>query len=101
MSLDFLLHYGGRRLRPYIEQPPLEPPADEEEEEQKVALDFELPPDAWEPRSVVADTIDPSAMPQRFIDGCHYGQTAAWLQDSFGHPIPVRLAEIGGVCMQK
>ncbi len=101
MSLDFLLHYGGRRLRPYIEQPPLESPADEEEEEQKVALDFELCPDDWQPRSVVADAIDPSAMPQRFIDGCHYGQTAAWLQDSFGHPIPVRLAEIGGVCMQK
>ncbi len=24
MSLDFLLHYGGRRLRQYVEQPPLD-----------------------------------------------------------------------------
>jgi hypothetical protein len=101
MSLDFLLHYGGRRLRPYIEQPPLESPGDEEAEEgQKIDLDFELPPDAWQPRSVRADAIDPSDLPQRFIDGCHYGQTAVWLRDSFGHPIPVRLAEIGGICMQ-
>ncbi len=101
MSLDFLLHYGGRRLRPYIEQPPLESPSDEEAEEgQKIDLDFELPPDAWQPRSVSADAIDPSDLPQRFIDGCHYGQTAVWLRDSFGHPIPVRLAEIGGICMQ-
>lgn len=100
MSLDFLLHHGGRRLRQYIEQPPLESPADgEAEEEQKVDLDFELPPEDWQPRSVEADTIDPAALPQRFIDGCHYGQTATWLSDSFGHPIPVRLAEIGGVCM--
>ncbi|HEY7329041.1 MAG TPA: hypothetical protein VH592_15470 [Gemmataceae bacterium] len=99
MSLDFLLHYGGRRLRQYIEQPPLESPPDEEAEQENVALDFELPPDEWQPRSVTADTIDPAALPQRFIDGCHYGQTAAWLRDSFGHPIPVRLAEIGGVCM--
>ncbi|HZV07300.1 MAG TPA: hypothetical protein VE999_19615 [Gemmataceae bacterium] len=100
MSLDFLLHYGGRRLRQYVEQPLLEsPPEEDEEEEQKVALDFELPPDAWQPRTIAADVIDPATMPQRFIDGCHYGQTAAWLRDSLGHPIPVRLAEIGGVCM--
>lgn len=101
MSLDFLLHHGGRRLRQYVEQPPLESPTDEAAEEaRKVALDFELAVDAWRPRSVVADTIDPTALPQRFIDGCHYGQTVAWLRDPFAHPIPVRLAEIGGVCMQ-
>lgn len=101
MSLDFFLHYGGRRLRQYVEQPPLESPIDDEAEEgQKVALDFELPIDAWKPRSITADTIDAAALPQRFIDGCHYGQTAAWLRDSLGHPIPVRLAEIGGVCMR-
>lgn len=101
MSLDFLLHYGGKRLRQYVEQPALESPSDEESEEgQNVALDFELPLDVWKPRSVAAAAIDPAALPQRFIDGCHYGQTAAWLRDSFGHPIPVRLAEIGGVCIR-
>ena len=103
MSLDFLLQYGGRRLRHYIEQPPLDSPADVsdgEEDEVKVALDFELPPDAWEPRRVDTRPLDPSAVPARFIDGCHAGETVAWLRDQAHHPIPVRLAEIGGVCMR-
>ena len=101
MSLDFLLHYGGRRLRQYVEQPPLDSfdTGGDEEEGPKVALDFELPPDAWQPRSV-ADTLDPAAMPQRFVDGCHYGTMVVCLKDSVGHPIPVRLAEVGGVCMR-
>lgn len=100
MGLDFLLHYGGRRLRQYVEQPPLDAPSDENEEAPKANLDFEMASDAWEHRSVAADTVDPEALPQRFIDGCHAGETVAWLQDSLGHPIPVRLAEIGGVCMR-
>lgn len=101
MGLDFLVHYGGRRLRQYLEQPPLDASAgDETEQESKVALDFELPLDAWQARSVRAGVVDPFVIPQRFIDGCHYGHTAACLYDSFRHPIPVRLAEIGGVCMQ-
>jgi hypothetical protein len=101
MGLDFLRQYGGRRLRQYVEQPLLELSTEEEADDgHKVALDFELPPDAWQPRSVAADALDPADMPQRFIDGCHYGQTVACLYDSIRHPIPVRLAEIGGVCMQ-
>lgn len=103
MSLDFFHHYGGRRLRQYVEQPPLESRADfadEEDERPKVALDLEMTPDDWQPRSVVSETVDPSTTPQRFIDGCHSGDTAAWLQDAAGHPIPVRLAQIGGVCMR-
>src|SRR6185437_6269498 len=99
MSLDFLLHYGGRRLRQYVVQPPLDAPPDENEKTTKATLDFELAPDAWEAKPVASDTVDPAAMPRRFIDGCHYGETVAWLQDALGHPIPVRLAEIGGVCM--
>jgi hypothetical protein len=104
MSLDFFLHYGGRRLRRYLEQPPLDAlPLDnvDESENTNVALDFELPADEWRPRSVANEAVDSSATPERFIDGCHYGQTVAWLRDAVGHPIPVRLAEIGGVCLQK
>jgi hypothetical protein len=103
MSLDFLLHYGGRRLRPYVEQPPLDSRADfadDEDDGQTIALDFELPPDDWQPRSVAVAPLDPLAVPQRFIDGCHSGETVAWLQDAANHPIPVRLAQIGGVCMR-
>lgn len=100
MGLDFLVNYGGRRLRQYTEQQPLEQPSDGvAEEKEKAALDFELPPDDWQPRSVAAENIDPDASPRRFIDGCHYGTWVIRLNDPFGHPIPVRLAEIGGVCM--
>lgn len=103
MSLDFFLQYGGRRLRSHVEQPPLDSPADfadGEEGEKSVALDFETPPDEWQPRSVDDAVLDPASVPQRFIDGCHSGDTVAWLQDAANHPIPVRLAEIGGVCMR-
>lgn len=103
MSLDFLRHYGARRLRQYVDQPPLILAADaaeNEDDKPTVALDFESPPEAWQPRSVVADTVDPEALPSRFIDGCHYGETIAWLRDAAFHPFPVRLAEIGGVCMR-
>lgn len=102
MDLDFLHHYGGRRLRQYIEQPPLDSPSEDEEKKEgpKVALDLEVPPDAWQPRPIATQTIDPTVLPQRFIDGCHYGETIARLQDAVGHLIPVRLAEIGGVSMR-
>jgi hypothetical protein len=101
MSFDFLRHYGARRLRRYVEQPPLAVPVDAAEDDKPaVALDFETPPEAWQPLSIVADTVDPSALPSRFIDGCHRGETVAWLRDAAYHPFPLRLAEIGGVCMR-
>lgn len=103
MGLDFLVNYGGRRLRHYIEQPPLDSSdssTDEEDKGSKANLAFELAPDAWIPRSVVSEPLDPTAMPRRFIDGCHYGTWVIRLNDSLGHPIPVRLAEIGGVCLR-
>jgi hypothetical protein len=102
MGLEFLQHRGGRRLLPYVEQPPLDLPADEPDTEDStspVQLDLECALDAWRPRTVEG-SLDPEAVPRRFIDGCHAGETVAWLQDDAGHPIPVRLAEIGGVCMR-
>jgi hypothetical protein len=102
MGLDFLFRHGGRRLRAYIEQPPLDlssADGSEEEDGPQVALDFEMAPDDWVARTVASDVFDPAAMPLRFVDGCHSGKTVACLQDSVRHPIPVRLAEIGGVCM--
>jgi hypothetical protein len=101
MSLDFFVQYGGRRMQQYIEQPLLESLPDEESDgRETVALDFELLSDAWTPREVASESIDPAALPQRFIDGCHSGETVAWLQDAADHPIPVRLSQIGGVCMR-
>lgn len=101
MGLEFLRRYGGRRLRQSVEQPPFESsPEDEGEEGPKVDLDFETPLAAWQPLSIAAAALDADALPRRFIDGCHRGETVAWLRDALQHPIPVRLAEIGGVCLR-
>jgi hypothetical protein len=103
MGLDFLLNYGGRRLRQYADQPLLEPSEandTEEEKRPKVELDFEKAPHKWEALTVASNSVDSQATPRRFIDGCHYGTMVIRLQISVGHVIPVRLAEIGGVCMR-
>jgi hypothetical protein len=102
MGLDFLQHYGGRRLRPYALQPVLDSAADGDgaESEMTVQLDLECPLDDWRPLRVGDSPLSADAIPRRFIDGCHAGETVAWLQDDAGHPIPVRLAEIGGVALR-
>jgi hypothetical protein len=103
MSLDFLHQYGGRRLHQYVEQPPLDSPASGDGETREgplVQLDFEVDREDWRPMPVGDGPPDEEALPRRFIDGCHAGETVAWLQDARGHPIPVRLAEIGGVAMR-
>jgi hypothetical protein len=103
MGLDFLRQYGGRRLRPYLEQRPLDLPGEDgetaDEATSPVQLDLETPLDDWAPVPVEGEP-DADVLPRRFVDGCHAGETVAWVQDADGHPIPVRLAEIGGVCMR-
>lgn len=107
MSLDFLRSHGGRRLRAYPDQPLLIPregdEADDEADDETVELSYEQESAAWQPIAIHdtpprADSA--AAAPRRFVDGCHLGHTVAWLQDGQGHPIPVMLSEIGGVCMR-
>jgi hypothetical protein len=103
MGLDFLHHYGGRRLQAFVVQPVLDSPEildDIEDSVPTVQLDLEYPLDGWRPVPVSDGPLDDNSLPRRFIDGCHAGETVAWLQDDLGHPIPVRLAEIGGVCLR-
>jgi hypothetical protein len=97
-----LQHYGGRRLRPYAPQPVLDSAADGEgtEPEKTAQLDLECPLEEWRAMYVGDGPPDDTALPRRFIDGCHAGETVAWLQDGAGHPIPVRLAEVGGVALR-
>src|SRR5262249_20056007 len=102
MPFDFLHQHRARRLRQYLEQPPLELPetdAAAQADEPEVCLDLEYDAEDWRPIPI-SGPIDPDVLPRRFIDGCHRGETVAWLQAPQGYPIPVRLAEIGGVCMQ-
>ena len=56
--------------------------------------------DPWRPIAVEEAPADWDEAPRRFVDGCHVGHTVAWLQDAEGHPVPLMLSEIGGVCVE-
>jgi hypothetical protein len=106
MGLEFLREHGGRRVRLYPDQPELdqpEEPGEESDEDAKepVAHDYENQGERWQPITVDKTVIDWGEAPQRFVDGCHVGHTIAWLQDADGHPVPLMLAEIGGVCLER
>jgi hypothetical protein len=106
MGLEFLREHGGRRVRSYPDQPELDLPEEAEDAgegpgEERVDHDYEDPADAWRPIPVDGAAIDWDEAPRRFVDGCHVGHTIAWLQDVEGHPIPLMLSEIGGVCLER
>jgi len=106
MGLEFLREHGGRRVRSAPEQPELDDPADggeaaEEPVEDAVDHDYERVRDDWRPIAVNRATVDWDEAPRRFVDGCHVGHTVAWLQDAEGYPVPLMLAEIGGVCLER
>ncbi len=104
MGFDFLKNNGARRVRHYQPQPLLlndgitQVSTDEEQQN----LDYEYPHEQWH-ATVIADQELPvqwSGRPVRFIDGKDVGRTAVWLQTRRGHPIPVRVAEIGAVVIE-
>jgi hypothetical protein len=102
IGFAFLKNNGAQRMRNYAPQPfllddgILEVEADEE-------------PDRWYERGReqwnAINTLDSSPpadwpwRPVRFIDGKDSGRTVAWLQARTGHPLPVRLAEIGAAAI--
>jgi len=107
MGLEFLNDHGASRVRPYPNQPELEPSDEpdgsgaEGEEEEQVDHAYELEGRPWQPIDVTRSEVEWSEAPKRFIDGCHVGRTIAWLQDARGYPVPLMLAEIGGVCVDR
>ena len=101
MGLEFLHQYCGQRLRP--DPALLNLPREDDSplvDEEPVDLDLELPREKWKPLDSLQATGTEHLLPIRFVDGCHRGQTVAWVQDIEGHPVPVMLAEVGGVCMR-
>ncbi len=100
MGLEFLREHQGRRLRSTL--PPVafgEEDAAEDDAQEQPDLDLETPRDQWRPIDALRRAGADHLLPIRFIDGCHRGQTVAWVQDADGYPVPVMLAEIGGVCL--
>jgi len=97
MALDFLKRHGARRLTVYAPPPPDDEPTPESDEH--IDLDLEMPEQDWKAIDIGTTQTLPDETPRRFVDGSFYSENIAWLQDGDGHPIPVRLAEVGGVCM--
>jgi hypothetical protein len=104
MGLEFLRDHGGRRVRSYPDQPELDPQDEESEDgpagEDPIDHAYEIGEGPWRPIAVDGAAVDWEEAPRRFVDGCHVGHTIAWLQDADGHPVPLMLAEIGGVCLE-
>jgi hypothetical protein len=65
-----------------------------------VDLGYERPAAEWEPVDVRDADIDLDEVPRRFVDGGFHQQTVTCLWDPDGHPVPVLLAEVGGVCVR-
>ena len=103
MGLEFLQDHGGRRVRSYPDQPGLELPEEPDNEEGPGVedVDHDYEGRDWAPIGVEGTDVDWDEAPRRFVDGCHVGHTIAWLQDAEGHPIPLMLSEIGGVCVER
>lgn len=57
--------------------------------------------DEWEPVILPETPAHPGEFPERFIDGCQFGHAVACLRAPLvGWPVPVFLAEVGGVAMR-
>lgn len=107
MSLEFLQRYGGRRMRAYPDQPVMEAPNDAATDDgnseiQQPTIDhgFEREADAWTAIDVREADVDLDEVPRRFVDGSNVHEAIAWLQDPQGYPVPIVLAELGGVCVR-
>ena len=109
MGLEFIQQYGGRRLEPYQPQPILEefaPPeaSETEEPDERIELGYEVDSEEWEPIDLnLPEQWKPrhwDERPTRFVDGKDVGETVAWLRSPAGHPVPIRLSQIGGISMR-
>lgn len=103
-SIDFLRRRGARRMRAYRDQPvlPVLPGQAAEDDETGPAVDrgLEQAPDDWAPINVSSELPADQDLPRRFVDGTQVHQTVTCVSDLEGRPVPVELAEIGGICMR-
>jgi hypothetical protein len=108
MEIGFLKHYGGQRVERNLPFSSLsndggEQADDTTEPKPIVNFDLEVPREQWIERNPLLplawNTRDWANRPIRFVDGKDVGQTVAWLRGR-DYPVPVRLAEIGGVSMR-
>lgn len=104
-GFEFLKNNGAQRVRNYDPQPFLlddgTQEADASDERKELAYEYSL--EKWREISIL-ECVPPDDWrwkPLRFIDGKDLGRTVAWLQTREGHPMPVRLAEVGATAITK
>ncbi len=103
--VSFMQSYGGRRLEQYEPTEPMwDETGDDGQPPENVMLDVEEERDEWRARGTLLHPLwrarDWAERPVRFVDGKDVGQTVAWLRGPLGHPVPIRLAEIGSVVIR-
>jgi hypothetical protein len=102
MTLGFISAYGGGRVDAYPPQPTGDD--DEDDEREDVDRGYEREPEDWQPLDLMMPAgwrpRDWPLCPVRFVDGKDEGEIVTCPTSPQGHPVPVRLSEIGAVVMR-
>ncbi|MFN4261705.1 MAG: hypothetical protein ACK4RK_20685 [Gemmataceae bacterium] len=95
----FFRRHAGAAVGMYPVQSELETVSEKRDE--LMDWGIEQPADEWKPVVLPETPAHPGKVPERFIDGCQSGHAVACLRaPEVGWPIPVFLAEVGGVAMR-
>jgi hypothetical protein len=94
-------------MRGYPVQPILEQQAntdadgsDNDIESTTIDHGFEYEASSWKAIDISDAEVDLESVPRRFVDGSNVHEAIAWLRDPDGYPVPVVLAELGGVSVR-
>src|SRR4051812_38546509 len=95
----FFRKHAGAAVSMYPDQNELDSPPEGGAE--RVEWGLEQPADEWTPVILPETPARVGEYPQRYIDGCHVGHAVACLRaPAVGWPVPVFLAELGGVALR-
>jgi hypothetical protein len=95
----FFRRHAGAAVGMYPVQSELETVSEKRDELMEWGI--EQPADEWKPVVLPETPAHSGEVPERFIDGCQSGHAVACLRaPEVGWPIPVFLAEVGGVAMR-
>jgi hypothetical protein len=95
----FFRRHAAAAVGTYPVQDELAPVSEKRDELMEWGI--ERPADDWKPVPLPETPAQPGDVPERFIDGCRSGHAVACLRaPGAGWPVPVFLAEVGGVALR-
>lgn len=106
MGLKFFEDYSAHRLAGDSASPERWNPPPEQDDENRDNIDWSVEVDSENWTAIPVNQVTGweqgsfSDSPVIFVDGKDVGRTIAWVRSPDGYPVPVRLAEIGGVAMR-